>query len=286
MKKHLNKQKKCPKKNLESVQYSDDDINELSLIKVYQRNDFKCDFCKGRYSSSKLLKRHVEKYCKKFEKEKELEENIFCEQIKKNEEIIEETIINQHVTNNETEINFNNCNNNTSINNTNININNIININLPVPFDKDWSIEHLDSYIKTMLTICDNKFTVFLNTVLKNKANNNVVYDKEMEDNIYVFTDNKYKTIEKKELIDKSMEKIYNQLNKLTDELSETDEFKNNTVLLQEKDKLNKKYDTYINDDKVKDIVETCISEIYDQNKKEAFEMYREFHDKLMIDGY
>jgi len=106
-----------------------------------------------------------------------------------------------------------------------------------------------------------------------------------MEDNIFVYSDNEYKSIEKKELIDKSMEKIYNQLNKLNNELSENEELKASSVLSQQKEKLDKKYDTYIKDDKVKDMVENCISDIYDLNKKEAFEMFNEHNNKL-LNGY
>ena len=49
MKYHLNKQRKCEKTNIESIPYTDEEIYELSLIRVYKRNDIKCEFCRRVY---------------------------------------------------------------------------------------------------------------------------------------------------------------------------------------------------------------------------------------------
>jgi superfamily II DNA or RNA helicase len=64
IKNHLNKQKKCEIINSDIIKYTYQEIYELSLIKVYKRNNFKCENCSGRYANKISLKIHMEKYCK------------------------------------------------------------------------------------------------------------------------------------------------------------------------------------------------------------------------------
>ena len=64
MRNHLNKNKKCDKINIDSIKYSDEEIYELSTIRVFKRNNFKCEDCNKRYTSKSSLKIHIDKYCK------------------------------------------------------------------------------------------------------------------------------------------------------------------------------------------------------------------------------
>ena len=263
---HLNKKKKCEKTNSESLQYTDEEIYELSFIRVHKRNDVKCDFCNKTYSDKKSLYNHQKKFCKE----------------KINKEIINQTNINIETQNNiNTQNNFDIINNN-----INSNTNNIININIPLPFDKDWDIEHIDNYLKTVLYLCNNKFTEFLNNVMKNKVNLNVVCDKEMND-AYIFTDNEYKNIEKNELFKKSMEKIYNHLTKIKEEFNDTDsKLIDPNIINKEAENINFKYNNYLKDDEIKDKVHDCLNNIYDSNKKEAYEIFKEYNGNAILPGF
>jgi ribosomal protein L37AE/L43A len=207
MKYHLNRKIKCNITNLACVNYTDEEIEEESLIRINKRNNLKCEFCKKTYTNKITLLIHQKNYCKKINKESLDEINKNSNEYPKDTKDAKDTIIN------ETNIINNNITNNIT--------NNIININLPISFDKEWNIEHIDNYLKTLLLICDNKFTFFLDNVLKNKINLNVVLDKNMSE-AYVFTDNEYKNIEKDELLSKSMEKIYNHLIKIKNEFNDT----------------------------------------------------------------
>jgi len=243
---HLNKKNKCEKINTESIPYTDEEIYELSTIRLNKRNDVKCEFCNKPYSDKKSLYNHQKNYCK------------------------EKT--NQDITNN---INIDN------INITN-NITNIININLPVSFDNEWNLEHFDNYLKIQSIICKNKFTGFLNSILKNKINLNVVLDKNMKE-ARIFNGDKYENIAIKELSEKSMEKIYNQLTKLKEELKYEDgleiSFDEDIRMIE------KKYQEYKKSSEIKKKVEEHIASIYDTKKIEAYEIYEDFNNHNKIEN-
>jgi hypothetical protein len=254
MKNHLNKNKKCEKINIESIKYTDNEIYDMSTIKVYKRNNFKCENCNGRYANKSSLKIYMEKYCK-FKKDTE----------------------NNLESNDNNKINITNItNNDNKINIKELNITNIININLPVSFDKEWNLEHFDNFLKMQTLVCNNKFTGFLNNVLKNKINLNVVLDKNMKE-ARIFNGDKYENIAIEELSEKSMEKIYNQLSKLKEDFKSDDSFE---ISFDEDIKMiEKKYDDYKKNSEIKKKVEEHIASIYDTKKIEAYEIYKEFTD-------
>jgi triacylglycerol esterase/lipase EstA (alpha/beta hydrolase family) len=238
MKSHINRKKRC-NKHVDSLKYSDEEILELSVIKICKRDKYKCEICKEKYATQLLLNEHKSTYCIK----KSSEPNI---------------------------VNITNITNNIT--------NNIINISIPiVPFDKEWNIEHLDNYLKALILICDNKFTEFLNNILKNKVNLNVVLDKEMN-NAFVYRNNMYENIDKKDLFEKSMEKIHNHLTKIKEEFYKNAENQIQSDLIdQEIQKMDDKYSKYLEDNTTKDIVNNYLSDIYDSNSKEAYEFYNKF---------
>jgi len=64
MKNHLNRFRKC-KKCHDAIQYTDDEIYELSLIKVVQRTYIKnkCEKCSKIFPTHELLEKHIQKKC-------------------------------------------------------------------------------------------------------------------------------------------------------------------------------------------------------------------------------
>jgi hypothetical protein len=256
MRNHLNKNKKCDKINIDSIKYSDEEIYELSTIRVFKRNNFKCEDCNKRYTSKSSLKIHIDKYCKFKNNNKNNEDN---------------------------NINVTNITNDNKININGLNITNIININLPVSFDKDWNIEHFDNFLKMQVLMCNNKFTGFLSSVLKNKINLNVVLDKNMKE-ARIFNGDNYENIAIEELSEKSMEKIYNQLTKLKEDFTTDDSFE---ISFDENIKtIEKKYEEYKKSYEIKKKVEEHIASIYDTKKVEAYEIYKEFNDNNKISDY
>jgi len=260
---HLNRKNKCDKINLESLNYTDEEIYELSTIRVYKRNDLKCEFCKKTYANKNSLLNHKNNFCKK-----KTEDNI---------NNLPHNITNQ--SNNTA--NSNNSNITNSFNNTtNIHDNstNIININIPISFDKDWSVEHFDNCMKLVLLSTTSKYTEFLENILNNKINLNVIFDKDKNDAI-VFSGDKYENIEKNELFNKSMCKIRDQLIKLKDDI-----YKDENLQKYNKDSdknieiVDKKYQDYIDNDLIKKTVHDYLGNIYDSRKKEALEIYNEYN--------
>jgi hypothetical protein len=272
MKGHLNKFKKCEITNIDTIKYTDNEIFELSMIKVCKRNKFKCKNCNGRYVNKSCLKIHMEKSCK-FKNDNIENDNV---NIINNDNQI-------NIINNDNQINIQNDNkiNIQKLNITN-NITNIININLPVSFDKEWNLEHFDNYLKIQSVICKNKFTGFLNSVLKNKINLNVVLDKNMKE-ARIFNGDKYENIAIEELSEKSMEKIYNQLSKLKEDFKCDDGLE---ISFDEDIKMiEKKYEEYKKSSEIKKKVEEHIAFIYDTKKEEAYEIYEEFNNNNKIEG-
>lgn len=72
MKRHLNRKIKCPK-NIESYNYSDEELNNMSLIlhndesQTIKNNLTKniCNYCLKTFSRYDNLKRHQKAFCKK-----------------------------------------------------------------------------------------------------------------------------------------------------------------------------------------------------------------------------
>ena len=256
MKNHLNKENKCVPVGLDYLNYTDEEIYELSTIMVNKRNNLKCDSCKKRFIDKDTLRKHQKKNCKKI--------NI-------NDSNLQNNIVNQN--NNVNSFNTTNTTNTTNItNNTNI-----ININIPMSFEKEWSMEHLDGYVKCLLLFTNNKFTKTLESVLENKINLNVIFDKNNDDAM-IFSENEYKNIDKKDLFEKSMEKIRDQLLKIQEDIcSNYKKFEHDENTKEQSKIINKKYTEYLNNDNIKEIVNEYLGNIYDSNKKEAYEIYQEF---------
>ena len=202
---------------------------------------------------------------------KQDEKDELCEKTRRSKKInindsnLQNNIVNQN--NNVNSFNTTNITNNT----------NIININIPMSFDKEWSMEHLDGYVKCLLLFTNNKFTKTLESVLENKINLNVIFDKNNDDAM-IFSENEYKNIDKKDLFEKSMEKIRDQLLKIQEDIcSNYKKFEHDENTKEQSKIINKKYTEYLNNDNIKEIVNEYLGNIYDSNKKEAYEIYQEF---------
>jgi hypothetical protein len=274
MKRHLNRKVKCPK-NIEAYNYSEEELMNMSLIlhndelsvcsdteMIYNNNleeDIQkniCTYCSKIFTRPDNVKRHQKNFCKKMMINSDFKYN------KNNGSNIINNITNiDNHTNNQT-------NNNIIIINTN---NNTLK-----PFDGDWTIEHIDSYLRQIILLSETKYTDLLDEILKNKQNLNVIIEKDSNSGlVYKNESELYVNMKVKEIIDISMQKLYDQLNSLySTVLNNQISYKINTNLIEnEKKILDNKFEDFCNNDDTKNIVSNLFTNIYEKNKIDAIEM-------------
>lgn len=254
MLRHLTRKIRCPK-NIDSYKYSDEEIHNLSM--TLQKNMDNIDICKlhcenclKTFSRSDNLKKHMKTSCKK------------------NQNNPINTVINIE---NKTQ---NNIGSNIENQTNNIIIINPANNNL-TPFDNLWNIEHIDKYIRQVILLSDNKYTNLLDEILKNKENLNVIIEKNGQYGLVYKNENDlYVNMKIKEIVEKSMEKLYDQLNVFYSNLVSNDMLKiNKNIIENEKKKIDNKFEDFCNNNNIKDVVENLLENIYSKNKVEALEI-------------
>ena len=127
--------------------------------------------------------------------------------------------------------------NNSNIHITNVTTNNIlnnINFNIQIinSFDKNWSTEHLDEKTKLILLLNQSKFTSTLENILDNDVNLNVLIDN-TSDNGLVYNENKVSNMKLKDIFKVTMDKLYQQLCKFNDEISNPNILNINTEIIK-----------------------------------------------------
>jgi len=274
MKRHLNRKVKCPK-NIEAYNYSDEEIMNMSMVLHYdelyvdchtqlaENNNLEedlqkniCTYCSKIFSRPDNVKRHQKNFCKKMIINSDNKYN-------KNK--------GSNIINNITNID-NHTNNQT---NNNIIIINANNTTLK-PFDGEWTIEHIDSYLRQIILLSETKYTDLLDEILKNKENLNVIIEKDSNSGLVYKNENElYVNMKVKEIIDISMQKLYDQLNSLySTVLNNQISYKINTNLIEnEKKNLDNKFEDFCNNDVTKNIVSSLFTNIYEKNKFAAVEM-------------
>jgi hypothetical protein len=270
IKRHLNKKIKCPK-NIESYNYSDEELLNMSLIlhePDIEKKDENltdntgkniCNYCSKTFSRPDNVKRHQKNFCKKTN-------NIVDNSVNNIDKYKCGNIIN-NITNIDNHTN-NNTNNNIII----INANNT----LLKPFDGDWTIEHIDSYLRQIILLSETKYTDLLDEILKNKQNLNVIIEKDSNSGLVYKNENElYVNMKVKEIIDISMQKLYDQLNLLYSTIlnNKISHKINLNVIENEKKILDNKFEDYCNNNDTKNIVSNLFTNIYEKNKFEAVEI-------------
>ena len=262
MRRHLEKLIKCGK-DLDSYQYSDEELYNLSLIlnkddSINEKNkSLMCEYCNKIYSRIDSLNRHRKTNCKN---------NIM-----------------KNGTENDSSNNVINIQNINNIHNHNHNQNIFIikndNFNLK-PFNEEWSIEHIDNYLKLLILLSKTKYTDFLSEIMKNKENLNVIVDENCDSGLVYKNDKElYVKIKLKEILEQSMIKINGQLQKLFDECLDNDTNIESEFIRLVKNEKNIniiKFNDYIKDLTVKKHVDSLLVEIFNKNKDNALQMANE----------
>jgi hypothetical protein len=170
------------------------------------------------------------------------------------------------------------CVQNHIINNNQINNNQInININYLKGFDEEWDVSEIDDNKKGEILLSNSKFSKILENILKNDVNLNVILNDNDIGIVYKNDKKKYEPMTNKDIIEKSMNKIYKHLKDFYNEII------NNNIndiseksLKNELNELEKKYADFFKLEGAKNIVKNSFSNIYNTYKEDAENKYNE----------
>lgn len=256
---------KIPSENNDTKHTSiENQIKNNQIQYQNQNSDVKkkeqCEYCQKIFSEKYNLRKHQKRSCKGIAVLSHEERvKLFGKQTPLSQEEIKKMII-------EKQFNI--------ANQTNTNQQNIFIINQPhlKGFDNEWNTEHLDNYIRQMILLSDHKYTNLLDELLKNKDNLNVIMN---EDNqyglVYKNDDELYVCMKVREIIDKSIDKLYEQLNIFHKELQEEDIIKvNDNILEHEKQVMDAKFKDFHTNNNIKSSVGELLTKIYEKNNNEA----------------
>ena len=295
---HTIKQKKC-KKNLESFNYSDDQILILSLLPYVNGIHIVSDKEIENLKKSKILNNNINeliniindvdknklkkcKYCdlefnKIIDLRKHILLNCFYKELERREILQSEFSTNKPVlegdyntlNNNSHNVNLNN--NQFTTNNNNITNHIYLDINNPVPFDNDWDISKIDKNAKIGIIFNKLMYTGLLEEILKNEMNLNVIIDKENQSGIVYKNDiDKYIEMKSQDIVNNTMEKLKNQLLDINNETKDM-VFKENNDFNRRM--ITKKYIDYTRDVNIQEQVFDFISNAFDKKKDDAIKI-------------
>ena len=284
MKKHLDKLKTCDR-ILDSYKYNDDELYNLSMIRIYTVNkDAFCKICNKEFKNMFSFKRHQNTFHKNNNFDNGSDDCNY-----NNDNNIENNIKN-NIENNSDDININNkvkesnkeiTNNynilNGTINNSNINAttnivnnNNNISINI-INFDDNWNTSHIDYQQKVLLFLKNYKFTSTLQNILKNAENLNVLIDNTTNNGI-VCNNNKFEKMEVNKIVKKTMKKLIDSLISFKNEIYENNiDDLDLSIIDNEMKKANLKYDEFKKNKFTQDDVNNIIKDIYSNKNNDTY---------------
>jgi len=239
--------------NNTTISNDDDSIN-------YSDEDDKylCDVCYRYFSTKSNLTKHKNRK--------------ICKMMKKD-----------IIINNKNEINNQHINNQQTINIININMNGI------KGFDEEWDVSKIDIKKKIDILLSKYKFSKTLDNILSNDANLNVIINND-SGVVYKSSKNKYEPMAKKEIMEKSMDKIYKHLKDFYEEIKESDikEYSDGAldILSNEYNDIELKYKRYNKIDDSKFKAEEALLFYYNKIKAEAEKKYHQMIEDEDINKY
>ena len=280
---HINKKKICVK-NLEAYSYSDEELFKLSLIPYYDNlQDIDINLIKNK-NKNIVTKNNFIEILKNIDKQKLKECPLCNEKFNKLIDLKNHIVLNcvSLESNNTNIISNNNSNNNNSNNTNNININNLTinNVNTPISFDQDWDVSHLSIAEKEALLLSMYQYIKTLDSILKNKNNQNVLIDKDSNSGL-VYQNNSIEKMNINEIFNKSFDKIYSSLNNFCEDIN------NNNIYQLDPDVINKKkvmikdkYEDYQENNIIKKNVNNLINNSFDKVKEETNEIFKNIDEE------
>jgi len=168
---------------------------------------------------------------------------------------------------------------------------NIININMNgiKGFDEEWDVSKIDIKKKIDILLSKYKFSKTLDNILSNDANLNVIINNDIGV-VYKSEKNKYEPMAKKEIMEKSMDKIYKHLKDFYEDIKESDikEYSDNAldILSNEYNDIELKYTRYNKLEESKSKGDEALMYYYNKIKTEAEKKYYEMIEDEDINNY
>ena len=168
---------------------------------------------------------------------------------------------------------------------------NIININMNgiKGFDEDWDVSKIDIKKKIDILLSKYKFSKTLDNILSNDANLNVIINNDIGV-VYKSEKNKYEPMARKEIMEKSMDKIYKHLKDFYEDIKESDikEYSDNAldILSNEYNDIELKYTRYNKLEESKSKGDEALMYYYNKIKTEAEKKYYEMIEDEDINNY
>jgi hypothetical protein len=287
MARHLNRKIKCIR-SPNSYQYTDDQINILSLQKIKKDNDLKEEFTLTSLDENLPIEIHEKKElftCKKCNKSFTRKFSLERHETKCSYSIIENNTENNTVNNI-----INNTNNTINAINT-INNNNIqINLQLEA-FDNDWDVSKINKFTRHSLLLSKIMYTNLLQNILDNETNLNVIIEKESNVGIVYKNDvDKFIKMKLKDIVDNSMDKLNKHLKNFYNESKNDEEFiLMDKIFEDQKNLIDNKYNEYKDNEETQKKVEEYITDIYDKKKEDAIKLFNQVltqNNQPLLDGF
>lgn len=157
-----------------------------------------------------------------------------------------------------------------------------INNYMVLPFDDKWSTSHIDKYFKVFLLNTYRKYTNFIEKVLENDENLNVIID-ENSDKSLVYKNNteKYVMMKNHEILEKTMEKANKQVSDIFDNVIETEVISNLSKenFKKEKKDFCNKYMDYIKSHRLKENVNELLTDLYSKKREMALDICKKMNE-------
>ena len=135
------------------------------------------------------------------------------------------------------------------------------------------------------MLLSKTKYTDFLTEVMKNKENLNIIVDKNSESGlVYKNESEMYVKLKMKEILEQSMVKLNDQLQKLFNECLDNEcnmheDFIN--LIKEEKNNNNIKFSDYMSDISLKHNVNSLLLDIFSKKKEDAINVAKDICNKL-----
>ena len=214
IKRHLQRKNKC-KRNIQSYIYNDDEILRLSIVKKNSEGESIIDDMSSVLSDENVSQENTVNTNQK-------NNNFICcicnrlftrkYNLTRHQKNCSPTKINHH------HQTFNNNTNNYNTINNNYNKNLFVNFNIE-PFDKEWDVSKITKFTKHSILLSKIMYSNLLNAILENEKNLNVLIEKDTNTGL-VYKNNveKFITMNLKDIIEQSMDKLNKHLNDFYEE--------------------------------------------------------------------
>ena len=165
--------------------------------------------------------------------------------------------------------------------NNNIQNNIQINMNTIHSFNDKWNTDHITPTQKLLLLLNNSKFTETLNQILENDMNLNVLIDN-TSDNAIVYQDKQLVSMKIKDIVKKTLEKIFVHLTDFKDDIIEPNIFNIDKNIMSEQIKIaNTKIKDYNKDIDIQKYVNIYIKDIYNKKKDDTLFTYKLVNNEI-----